>query len=53
MIEVFAKAGYDTVFVARTPDKVEGVLAAIGKSLDKQVTRAGSTRTARPPSSPG
>ncbi|SCX52570.1 3-hydroxybutyryl-CoA dehydrogenase [Klenkia marina] len=39
MIEVFAKGGYDTVFVARTPEKVEGVLAAITKSLDKQVTR--------------
>ncbi|SSC24837.1 3-hydroxyacyl-CoA dehydrogenase, partial [Klenkia terrae] len=39
MIEVFAKGGYDTTFVARTPEKVEAVLAAIGKSLDKQVTR--------------
>ena len=39
MIEVFAKGGYDTTFVARTPEKVEAVLAAIGKSLDKQVSR--------------
>ncbi|MEI4274107.1 3-hydroxybutyryl-CoA dehydrogenase [Klenkia sp. LSe6-5] len=39
MIEVFAKGGYETVFVARSPEKVEGVVAAITKSLDKQVTR--------------
>ena len=39
MIEVFARGGYDTTFVARTPEKVEAVLAAIGKSLDKQITR--------------
>ena len=39
MIEVFAKGGYDTTFVARTPEKVEAVLAGISRSLDKQVTR--------------
>ncbi|MCO7220677.1 3-hydroxyacyl-CoA dehydrogenase family protein [Klenkia sp. PcliD-1-E] len=39
MVEVFAKAGYDTVVVARSPEKVDGVLAAVARSLDKQITR--------------
>ncbi|KQS73274.1 3-hydroxyacyl-CoA dehydrogenase family protein [Modestobacter sp. Leaf380] len=39
MIEVFAKGGYDTVFVARSPEKVEAVRSALARSLDKQVVR--------------
>jgi len=49
IIEVFAKAGYDVTFVARSQAKVEGVLAALTKSLDKAVARgklAGDKRDA-------
>jgi 3-hydroxybutyryl-CoA dehydrogenase len=37
--QVFAQAGYDVVFVARGEAKVAGVLAAIGRSLDKLIER--------------
>ena len=39
IVEVFAKAGYDVVFVARSADKTEKVLAAVTRSLDKAVGR--------------
>jgi 3-hydroxybutyryl-CoA dehydrogenase len=39
IIEVFAKAGYAVTFVARSDSKVEGVKAAIAKSLEKAVQR--------------
>jgi 3-hydroxybutyryl-CoA dehydrogenase len=39
IVEVFAKAGYDVVYVGRTQDKVDGVSATIGKSLDKAIAR--------------
>jgi 3-hydroxybutyryl-CoA dehydrogenase len=39
IIEVFAKAGYDVSFVARSADKVDAVLKAITRSLDKAVQR--------------
>ncbi|WP_222193961.1 3-hydroxyacyl-CoA dehydrogenase family protein [Modestobacter italicus] len=39
IIEVVAKGGYDVTFVARTPDKVEAVQAALTRALDKQVVR--------------
>jgi 3-hydroxybutyryl-CoA dehydrogenase len=39
IIEVVAKGGYDVLFVARAPEKVEGVLTALTKSLDKAVVR--------------
>jgi 3-hydroxybutyryl-CoA dehydrogenase len=39
IIEVFARAGYDVLFVGRSQDKVDGVLAAITTSLDKQIQR--------------
>jgi 3-hydroxybutyryl-CoA dehydrogenase len=39
IIEVFAKAGYDVTFVARSPDKVDAVVKAITRSLDKAVQR--------------
>jgi 3-hydroxybutyryl-CoA dehydrogenase len=37
--EVFAKAGFDVVLVARAAAKVEAVKAAIGRSLEKAVQR--------------
>ena len=39
IIEVFAKAGYDVVFVARSTDKAGKVAAAITRSLEKAVQR--------------
>ncbi len=39
IVEVFAKAGYDVVFVGRAQGKVDGVVATVTKSLDKAVQR--------------
>jgi 3-hydroxybutyryl-CoA dehydrogenase len=39
IVEVFAKAGYDVVFVGRGEDKIAGVRATIEKSLDKAIAR--------------
>ncbi len=43
IVEVFAKAGYDVVFTGRGQDKVDGVVAAITKSFDKQIQRGRAT----------
>lgn len=47
IVEVFAKAGYDVVFVARAESKVETVRAALTKSLEKAVQRGKLTEEAR------
>jgi 3-hydroxybutyryl-CoA dehydrogenase len=39
IVEVFAKSGYDVVYVARGQDKVDKVRATIVKSLEKAVVR--------------
>ena len=39
IVEVFAKAGYDVVYVGRSEDKVDGVRVRIERSLDKAVAR--------------
>jgi 3-hydroxybutyryl-CoA dehydrogenase len=39
IIQVFAKAGYDVTYVARSEAKIDGVKAAIAKSLEKAVQR--------------
>jgi 3-hydroxybutyryl-CoA dehydrogenase len=39
IVEVFAKSGYDVLYVGRTDDKVAGVRATIERSLDKAVAR--------------
>ena len=39
IIEVFARAGYDVVYVARGTEKVGRVRAAVERSLDKSVLR--------------
>jgi len=39
IVEVFAKAGYDVTFIGRGQDKIDGVVAAITKSLDKAISR--------------
>jgi 3-hydroxybutyryl-CoA dehydrogenase len=39
IVEVFAKAGYDVLYVGRSADKVEGMRATIERSLDKAIQR--------------
>jgi 3-hydroxybutyryl-CoA dehydrogenase len=39
IVEVFAKAGYDVVYVGRSQAKVDGVVATIERSLDKAIQR--------------
>jgi 3-hydroxybutyryl-CoA dehydrogenase len=39
IVEVFAKAGYDVVYVGRGEEKVAGVQATIERSLDKAISR--------------
>lgn len=43
IVEVFAKAGYDVLFTGRGQDKVDGVVAALTKSFDKQILRGRAT----------
>jgi 3-hydroxybutyryl-CoA dehydrogenase len=47
IIQVFAKAGYDVTYVARSGAKVEAVRVAIAKSLEKAVQRGKLTDEAR------
>jgi 3-hydroxybutyryl-CoA dehydrogenase len=39
IVEVFAKSGYDVLYVGRSQAKVDGVRASIEKSLDKAIQR--------------
>jgi 3-hydroxybutyryl-CoA dehydrogenase len=39
IVEVFAKAGHDVVYVGRSQDKVDGVRTTIERSLDKAIQR--------------
>jgi len=39
IVEVFAKGGYDVLYVGRSQAKVDGVRASIEKSLDKAIQR--------------
>lgn len=39
IVEVFAKSGYDVVFVGRTQEKVDGVIAGVTASLDRAISR--------------
>jgi 3-hydroxybutyryl-CoA dehydrogenase len=39
IVEVFAKSGYDVLYVGRSQDKVDGVRASIERSLDKAIQR--------------
>ena len=47
IVEVFAKAGFDVVYVGRSDAKVAGVRAAIERSLDKAVQRGKLAETAK------
>jgi len=46
IMEVFAKAGYQVVYVARGQDKVDGVLAAIKKGQSRMIERGKLTQEA-------
>ena len=39
IVQVFAQAGYDVVFVGRSQEKLDGVVAGITKSLDKAIAK--------------
>ena len=43
IVEVFAKAGYEVLFVGRSQDKVDGVVTAITKNFDRQIQRGRAT----------
>jgi 3-hydroxybutyryl-CoA dehydrogenase len=43
IVEVFAKAGYDVLFVGRAQDRVDGVVSAITRTFDKQIQRGKAT----------
>ncbi|GAA1478807.1 3-hydroxybutyryl-CoA dehydrogenase [Nocardioides aestuarii] len=43
IVEVFARAGYDVLYVGRSQEKVDGVVASITKSFDKQIQRGRAT----------
>ncbi len=47
IIEVFAKSGFDVLYVGRSQAKVDGVVAAITKNFDKQIQRGRSTEEAK------
>ena len=47
IVEVFAKAGYDVVYVGRSEAKVDGVRATIERSLDKAIQRGKLEESAR------
>jgi len=47
IVEVFAKAGFDVTFVARSQDKVDAVLARIAKSLARAVEKGKLTEEDR------
>ncbi len=46
-VEVFAKAGYDVTFIARSADKVAKVQAGLTRSLEKAVQRGKLSETDR------
>jgi 3-hydroxybutyryl-CoA dehydrogenase len=47
IIEVFARSGFDVIFVARGQDRVDRVLAALTKSLDRALGKGRLTQQAR------
>ncbi|GEP34478.1 3-hydroxybutyryl-CoA dehydrogenase [Nocardioides szechwanensis] len=47
IVEVFAKSGYDVLYVGRSAEKVAGVTATITKNFDKQIQRGKATEEAK------
>ena len=47
IVEVFAKSGYDVVYVGRSQDKLDGVVAGITRSLDRAISKGKMTEDAK------
>ena len=47
IVEVFAKGGYDVVYVGRSQDKVDAVVTSIERSLEKAIQRGKLEESAR------
>lgn len=47
IVEVFAKSGFDVVFVGRSQEKLDGVVAGITRSLDRAVSKGKLTEEAK------
>lgn len=47
IVEVAAKGGYDVIYVGRTVQKLDGVVAGITRSLDKAISRGKLTEDAK------
>lgn len=45
--EVFARSGYDVLVVGRTQDKADGLVAAVGRSFDRQIQRGRTTEESK------
>lgn len=43
IVQVFAQAGYDVVYVGRSQDKLDGVTGYIGKNLDRAIAKGKGT----------
>ncbi|XBB70284.1 3-hydroxyacyl-CoA dehydrogenase family protein [Nocardioides sp. WV_118_6] len=43
IVQVFAQAGYDVIYVGRSQDKLDGVLGYITKNLDRAIAKGKST----------
>jgi 3-hydroxybutyryl-CoA dehydrogenase len=43
IVQVFAQAGYDVVFVGRSQAKLDGVVAYVAKNLDRAIAKGRST----------
>jgi len=43
IVQVFAQAGYDVVFVGRSQDKLDGVVGYITKNIDRAIAKGKST----------
>jgi len=48
IVEVFAKAGHDVVYVGRSADKVAAVAGTVERSLDKAIQRGRLEESAKP-----
>lgn len=47
IVEVFAKGGFDVVFVGRSQDKLDGVVSGITRSLDRAISKGKLTEEAK------
>ncbi|MBE7323642.1 3-hydroxyacyl-CoA dehydrogenase [Nocardioides sp. Y6] len=47
IVEVFAKGGFDVVFVGRSQEKLDGVVSGITRSLDRAISKGKLTEDAK------